>query len=119
MMEEQYYTPPLLSGETSEQMEEIPPLKPNNWLWQSIVVTLFCCVPLGIVGIVHAAKVDVLYYNGKYSEAEAVARSARNWTILAFLIGLVLILMFLRKSIHGKIMETYDIISELFQYPSG
>jgi hypothetical protein len=93
-------------------MEEIPPLKPNNWLWQSIVVTLFCCVPLGIVGIVHAAKVDVLYYNGKYSEAEAVARSARNWTILAFLIGLVLIIswisVFNNEEMSGfmeKIME--------------
>lgn len=87
-MEDQYYTPPPVP----EQMEEIPPLKPNNWLWQSIVVTLFCCVPFGIVGIVYAAKVDVFYFNGRYQEAEAAARSARNWTLVALLIGVVVII---------------------------
>ena len=70
-------------------MEEIPPLKPNNWLWQSIVATLFCCIPFGIVGIVYAAKVDVLYFNGRYQEAEVAARSARTWTLVAFIIGVV------------------------------
>jgi len=70
-MENQYFTPPPVPEQKAERMEEIPPLKPNNWLWQSIVVTLFCCVPFGIVGIVYAAKVDVLYFNGRYQDAEA------------------------------------------------
>lgn len=91
-MNDQYYTPPPVPEQSAEQMDEIPPLKPNNWLWQSIVVTLFCCVPLGIVGIVHAAKVDVLYFNGRYDEAEAAARTARNWILVALLIGLVMII---------------------------
>ena len=30
---------------------------PNNLVW-AILTTLFCCLPLGIVSIVHAAKVD-------------------------------------------------------------
>jgi len=88
-MEDQYYTPPPVPEQRAERMEEIPPLKPNNWLWQSIIVTLFCCVPFGIVGIVYAAKVDVLYFNGRYQDAEVASRSARTWTLVALLIGLV------------------------------
>ncbi|MCE5206324.1 MAG: CD225/dispanin family protein [Porphyromonadaceae bacterium] len=88
-MEDQYFTPPPVPEQKAERMEEIPPLKPNNWLWQSIVVTLCCCVPFGIVGIVYAAKVDVLYFNGRYQDAEAAARSARTWVLVAFVIGIV------------------------------
>ncbi|MBF6628917.1 MAG: CD225/dispanin family protein [Proteiniphilum sp.] len=68
---------------------DIPPLKPNNWLWQSIVSTILCCIPLGIVGIVYAAKVDSLYFNGQYDESERAAKKARLWTIIAFSFGLV------------------------------
>ena len=37
---------------------QVPPTKIDNWLWQSIVVTICCCLPLGIVGIVFAAQVN-------------------------------------------------------------
>ncbi len=75
------------------QYDDIPPLKPNNWLWQSIVATLFCCNVLGIVGIVYAAKVDVLYSNKKYYEAELNSKNARTWTLIAFVIGLISIIL--------------------------
>jgi len=29
---------------------------PKNWLVESILVTLFCCLPLGIAGIINASK---------------------------------------------------------------
>lgn len=68
---------------------DTPPMKPNNWLWQSIVATIICCIPFGIVGIVYAAKVDSLYYKGRYGESEQAARKAKMWTIIAFVIGIV------------------------------
>lgn len=36
-----------------------PPNVPNH-LVMSILCTLFCCLPLGIVGIINAAKVNGL-----------------------------------------------------------
>ena len=30
-------------------------VQPKTWLVESILVTLFCCLPFGIVGIVNAA----------------------------------------------------------------
>lgn len=88
------------------QDDDIPPLKPNNWLWQSIVATLFCCNVLGIVGIVYAARVDVLYFNKKYSEAEKSAKSAKTWTLIAFAIGLVSIILWVVMMSTGN-MPSY------------
>src|SRR3546814_12888831 len=46
-----------------------PPARPKNWLVESILVTLFCCLPFGIVGIVYAASVHGKYDAGQYNEA--------------------------------------------------
>lgn len=103
--------PPPFTSNTLNQDDEIPPLKPSNWLWQSIVATLFCCNVLGIVGIVYAAKVDVLYYNKKYTEAEKCAKSAKTWTLIAFVLGLISIIMWIVMMSTGN-MPSYleDII---------
>ena len=68
---------------------EIPPLKPSNWLVYSILATICCCLPFGIVGIIFTARVDSLYYNGMYAEAEKAAKKAKTWTLLSFFIGLI------------------------------
>lgn len=90
-MEDQYFTPPPVPQ--PEIKEDIPPMKPNNWLWQSIVVTVLCCMPFGLAGIVYAAKVDALYFGGRYREAEAAARTARLWTLVALVIGFLGIIL--------------------------
>jgi hypothetical protein len=52
-----------------------------NYLWQSIVVTVLCCLPFGVVSIVHAAKVDSLLAQGDIVGASAASKSAKNWAI--------------------------------------
>ena len=32
--------------------------QPKNWLVESILVTIFCCLPFGIAGIVFASQVN-------------------------------------------------------------
>ena len=44
---------------------------PKTWLAESILSTIFCCVPFGIVGIVYAAQVSSNYHAGRYEEAES------------------------------------------------
>lgn len=75
--------PPVQGPSSNESLDDIPPLKPNNWLWQSILATLFCCIFFGVIGIVYAARVDSLYYRGLYAEAEHSAKKAKMWTLLA------------------------------------
>lgn len=53
---------------------------PKTWMAESILVTIFCCLPFGIAGIVFAAKVSSLYAAGKYEEAEAASKNAGKWT---------------------------------------
>lgn len=60
---------------------------PKTWLAESILVTLFCCLPFGIVGIINAAKVSTLYAQGNYEQAQLASAGAKKWTTIGFLIG--------------------------------
>lgn len=64
------------------------PSCPKTWLAESILVTIFCCLPFGIVGIVNAAKISTLFAEGKYDEAEHASRQAGKWTKIGFWVGL-------------------------------
>lgn len=53
-----------------EQQVSTPmPPKPDNNLVLAIICTICCCLPLGIVGIVKASKVNGLYYAKQYEAA--------------------------------------------------
>ena len=62
-----------------------------NYLWQSIVVTVLCCWPVGIPAIVYAAKVDGLKVRGDFTGAAAASASAKKWCIIALSVWGVLI----------------------------
>jgi predicted secreted protein len=62
---------------------------PNNYLVWSILVTLFCCLPFGIVAIVKSSQVNGLWAQGRYAEAQASADSAKKWVIWSAVIGVV------------------------------
>ena len=63
---------------------------PNNYLVWSILVTLFCCLPFGIVAIVKSSQVNGLWAQGRYAEAQASADSARKWVIWSAVIAVVM-----------------------------
>lgn len=67
---------------------------PKNWLVESILVTLFCCLPLGIVGIINAANVNTKWTAGDYEGAEHSAAEAKKWTKIGFIIGIVVIVAY-------------------------
>lgn len=66
-----------------------------NYLWQSIVVTIFCCWPFGIPAIVYAAKVDGLRARGDIAGAMAASSSAKTWCMVAAGIWIGLILLWI------------------------
>ncbi|MGZ5445608.1 MAG: CD225/dispanin family protein [Thermoanaerobaculia bacterium] len=67
-----------------------PPLQIPNYLWQSIVVTLCCCVPLGIVGIVFAAQVKSKLAQGDIAGARDASQKAKMFALIGFGVGVVL-----------------------------
>lgn len=78
--------------------------KPNNWLIPAILVTLFCCNLLGIIGVVYAARVDTKYGHGDYAGATEDARQARLWTLIPLAIGVVFWLAIM--AFYGALMYT-------------
>jgi cytochrome b561 len=66
---------------------------PNNYLVWSILVTIFCCLPFGIVAIVKSSQVSGLWAQGRYAEAQASADSAKKWVTWSVIVGLVVIVI--------------------------
>ena len=60
---------------------------PETYLVWSVLVTLFCCLPFGIVGIVRSSKVSTLWNTGRYEEAERASKKAKDWCIWGFVVG--------------------------------
>jgi len=62
---------------------------PKTWLLESILVTLFCCLPFGIAGIVNASKVESKFYIGDTEGAQRASMNAKKWTKVSLIIGIV------------------------------
>lgn len=73
--------------ENQNNQIQTPP--PSNYLGGAIATTLLCCLPVGILAIVYAAKVDVLWYTGNQQAAIEASSKARMWMIVALIIGLI------------------------------
>lgn len=65
-----------------------------NYLVQSILVTLFCCLPLGIVAIVFAAQVNSKLALGDVYGAQEASEKAKMWCWWSFGLGLGLIVLY-------------------------
>lgn len=68
---------------------------PRTWMAESILVTIFCCLPFGIVGIINASKVSSLSAQGNYDEAQRASADAKKWTIISLCVGLVAIVSYM------------------------
>lgn len=64
-------------------------IQPKTWLVESILVTLFCCLPFGIVGIINAANVSSKFSVGDIEGAKIASQQAGKWTKWAFWAGLI------------------------------
>jgi hypothetical protein len=60
-----------------------------NYLVQAILVTLCCCLPFGIVALVFSAQVNSKLAAGDVAGAQASSRSAKTWTIVALIAGIL------------------------------
>lgn len=69
--------------------------KPYNWLVPSIIVTLLCCMPFGIVSIIYASRVNSLYAANDYMGAVKSASNAKKWVIIAAVLGIIATIIYL------------------------
>jgi hypothetical protein len=66
-----------------------PPPKVSNYLVHSIVATLCCCLPGGIVALVYSAQVNSKLAAGDVAGAQASSKSAKTWVIVSIVGGIV------------------------------
>ena len=78
------------------QMPHVP-----NYLVQAILVTIFCCLPAGVVSIVYAAQVNGKLQSGDLAGAQEYSSNARTWAWVSFGVGLGLGLIWIVFGILG------------------
>ncbi len=72
-----------------ENEKRVPP--PDSYLVWAVLSMLFCCLPLGIVSLIHSLKVDDLWRQGFLQEAEDEAAQAKKWAKYALFAGIAMV----------------------------
>ncbi len=92
--------------------QQMPPSPPPqtipNYLVQAILVTIFCCLPFGIVAIVYASQVNSALAAGNYQEATEASNKARTWSLVALIVGLAGVLLTILFSVLGLMPFLFD-----------
>ena len=78
---------------------QAPPQRIPNYLAQAIIVTLLCCLPLGIPAIVFAAQVNGKIQAGDIPGAMQASRRAKMWCWWSFGVGLGATVLWFASSI--------------------
>lgn len=84
--------------------------KPLNWvpyLVLSIISTVCCCLPFGIVAIVFSAKINSAMVTGNIEEAQHAAKNAKIWIIVAFAVGIIVNIITFMLGMTGIVGEYY------------
>jgi len=69
--------------------------QPKNYLVESILVTIFCCLPFGIAGIVYASQVNSKYASGDYEGAVKASDDAKKWMKWGLIAGIIVVVLYL------------------------
>lgn len=84
-----------LLNHEKEQDAPMQTTMPKTWLVESILATLLCCMPFGLIGLIKAANVSTLYNAGKYAEATVASQEAGKWTKISAAVGIIFALLYL------------------------
>lgn len=92
-------------GQPQPQMQ--PQMQPqiNTWLVPSVLVTIFCCLPFGIVSIVFASKANTALGIGDFQQAQENAYKAKTWFWVAFGVGIVTNIIGISLQIFAAVAE--------------
>ena len=75
-----------------------------NYLVQSILVTLCCCLPFGIPAIVYASKVEGLERMGDIAGAQEASAKAKMWCWIGFGIGIPVTILYVALQVAAENM---------------
>lgn len=63
-----------------------------NYMTQAVLVTIFCCVPFGIVAIIYATRVNNKALAGDIEGAQDASDNAYKWIVVSLIFGTFIVL---------------------------
>lgn len=98
LREPQNLPPTLENANAPSEAANIP-----RYLVASIIVTVLCCMPLGIVSIISSCKVDKLIALGDLEGAKAASKKTSKWISISIVLGtLILLCMTAKLRVHNR-----------------
>lgn len=90
--------------------------RPDNYLWLSILVTLFCCMPFGIVGIIYSSKTDSYFDSGDTASAMRSSSKAKSWALWGLVLTVIFWILYIGLCVLlGMSVLDSDFLMDLFQ----
>ena len=104
--------PPPVTGTTPPPYQAAPAStphfyqpKPDNFLVWSILATVLCCVPSGIVAIVYSSRVNSLWEMKDYAGAGTAAKNAKTWCFISLGLGIIVFVIAFITGLLGAISQ--------------
>ena len=76
---------------------------PKTWLTESILVTLLCCLPLGIAAIIQSNKVSTFIATEKAEEAQKASETAKTYVLVSAGLGVACYFIIFMLSFLGAL----------------
>ena len=82
-------TPPPIVTLPYQTVNTKQPQKPDNLLVWSILATVLCCIPSGVVAIIQSNRVNSCWEAKDYAGAQEAANNAKTWCYVSLGLGIV------------------------------
>ena len=78
-------------------------VKPKDYLVESILVTLFCCMVFGILGIVYSVQANSAFSSGNITAANDFSAKAKQWVTYGFWCGIAIVGIYAILALMGAL----------------
>ena len=78
-------------------------VKPKDYLVESILVTLFCCMIFGILGIVYSVQANSAFSSGNITAANEFSAKAKQWVTYGFWCGIAVVAIYALLALMGAL----------------
>ena len=78
-------------------------VKPKDYLVESILVTLFCCMVFGILGIVYSVQANSAFSSGNITAANEFSAKAKQWVTYGFWCGIAVVGIYAILALMGAL----------------
>lgn len=82
---------------------QITGTKPKDYLVESILVTIFCCMVFGILGIVYSVQANSAFSSGNITAANEFSAKAKQWVTYGFWCGIAVVGIYAILALMGAL----------------